>query len=336
MKKELHIGIIGCGAVAQIIHLPILKKISGIKIKAICDVDKRKILAIKEKYGIEAAYTDLKKFFVENEFDAVMILTPTNTHKEIAEMAAEYCKSLFIEKPVTRTYKETEELRKFLEKKNVNVMVGFNMRFRPDAMLMKSLIEAKEFGEPYLVRVGWFRPRSSTQSWFVNKSYAGGGVIMDLAINIVDLAMWMLNYPEIYSVTAYNFYHTTKNVEDSSTAMIKTKTDQVINFEVSWVLSNEHEFFYFNLFGKEGVGLLNPLRVFKQVGTSQMELMDHNRTTSANLYLKSYENELKHFFAAVNGLGKWVSSINEASARMRLIEAIYKSAQTNKEVKLSN
>ncbi len=175
---------------------------------------------------------------------------------------------------------------------------------------------------------------SSAQSWFINKSYAGGGVVMDLAINIIDLAMWMLDYPEVYSVTAYNFYHTTKNVEDSATAMIKTKNDQVINFEVSWILSTENEFFYCNLFGTEGAGLLNPLRVFKQIGTSQLELTNQNKTTATNLYLKSYENELKHFFAAVNGLGKWVSTLKEASKRMQLIESIYKSAQMNKEIKL--
>lgn len=333
MKKDLEIGLIGCGAVAQVIHLPILKRMANVNIKAICDIDRRKLTAIKEKYNIELAYSDVVKFFEENEFDAVMILTPTNTHKEIAELASDYCKNIFIEKPVTPTFKETEELEKKLSKKNVNVMVGFNMRFRPDAMLMKSLVDGKEFGNPYLVRVGWFRPRSSSQSWFVNKSYAGGGVIMDLAISIIDLAMWMLDYPEIYSVTAYSFYHTTKNIEDASTAMIKTKNNQVINLEVSWILSTENEFFYCNLFGTEGVGLLNPLRVFKQVGTSQMELINPTRTTATNLYLKSYENELKHFFAAVNGLGKWVSTLKEACSRMQLVEAIYKSAQTNKELR---
>lgn len=334
MKKQIKVGIIGCGAVAQIIHLPILKKLNNVEIEAICDIDKRKLSIIKEKYDIKKTYDDLTRFFEENEFDAVMILTPTNTHKEIAEYASQYCKNLFVEKPVTRSYKEAEELRKVLEKNNTNLMVGFNTRFRPDAMLLKSLVEANEFGKPYLVRTGWFRPRSSAQSWFVNKNYAGGGVIMDLAINIIDLAMWMLNYPEVYSVCAYNFFHTTKNVEDSAVAMIKTKDDQVINFEVSWILSSENEFFYFNLFGVDGVGLLNPLRIFKQIGTSQMELTNSHRSSSSNLYLKSYENELKHFFAAVNGLGNWVSTIHEAVLRIKLIEAIYKSAKNNKEIRL--
>ncbi len=335
MKKELNIGIIGCGAVAQIIHLPILKKMQNIVIQAICDIDKRKLNSIKEKYNIEKTYSDIHKFFEENKFDAVLIFTPTNTHKEIAELASHYCKNLFVEKPVARTYKETEELRKVLEKNHAKLMVGFNTRFRPDAMLLKSLVEANEFGKPYLVRTGWFRPRSSSQSWFINRAYAGGGVIMDLAINILDLAMWMLNYPEVYSVTAYNFYHTTKNVEDSAVAMIKTKNDEIVNFEVSWILSSENELFYFNLFGVDGVGLLNPLRIFKQVGTSQMELTNTHRTSAPSLYLKSYENELKHFFAAVNGLGNWVSTINEAALRMKLIEGIYKSAKLNKEIKFS-
>lgn len=334
MKKELQVGIIGCGAVAQIIHIPIIKKLPNVRIAAICEIDKRKLNVIKEKHGIEKTYHELNNFFGENEFDAVMILTPTNTHKEIAELASNYCKNLFIEKPVARTYKETEELRKTLEKNNTNVMVGFNTRFRPDAMLMKSLVEANEFGKPYLVRTGWFRPKSSSQPWFTNQSYAGGGVVMDLAINIIDLAMWMLNYPAVHSVSAYNFYHTTRKVEDSATAMIKTKNDQVINFEVSWILSAENEFFYFNLFGVDGVGLLNPLRIFKQVGTSQMELTDTHKVSPSSLYIKSYENELKHFFAAVSGLSKWVSTIQEASIRMKLIEAIYKSAKLNREVKL--
>lgn len=334
MKKEIKVGIIGCGAVAQVIHLPILKKMHNIVIEAICDIDRRKLNIIKEKYNVQKIYSDIHKFFAENEFDAVMILTPTNTHKEIAELSSHYCKNLFVEKPVARTYKETEELRKILEKNNANLMVGFNTRFRPDAMLLKTLVEANEFGKPYLIRTGWFKPRSSAQSWFVNKAYAGGGVLMDLAINIIDLAMWMINYPEIYSVTARNFYHTTKNVEDSSVAMIKTKNDQVINFEVSWILSSENEFFYFNLFGVDGVGLLNPLRIFKQVGTSQMELTNLQRNSASSLYLKSYENELKHFFAAVNELGNWVSTIQEAALRMKLIEAIYKSAKLNKEIHL--
>lgn len=92
MKKKLEIGIIGCGAVAQIIHLPILKKMNNVKIKAICDIDKRKLIAIKDKYDIEFAYSDIEKFLQAHEYDAVMILTPTNTHKEIAELVSDYCK----------------------------------------------------------------------------------------------------------------------------------------------------------------------------------------------------------------------------------------------------
>lgn len=53
MKKQIKVGIIGCGAVAQIIHLPILKKLNNVEIEAICDIDKRKLSIIKEKYDIK-------------------------------------------------------------------------------------------------------------------------------------------------------------------------------------------------------------------------------------------------------------------------------------------
>ena len=333
MKQKLKFGIIGCGAVAQIIHLPILKKNQLIEISAICDLDERKLLSVAEKFHIEKTYTDLQKFFDENEFDAIMILTPTNTHKEIAETASNYCKNIFIEKPITRNHKETKELQHSIKKNHANVMIGFHMRFRPDSMLMKSLIEAKEFGDLYLVKAGWFRPRSSMQNWFVKKTYSGGGVLMDLGLSIIDLAMWMLNYPEVFSVKAHNFFITTKDVEDVSVILIKTKKGHVISMEVSWLLSNESEWFYFNLFGSDGSVFLNPLRVKKQVGNSHVNLLDQSRSVTSNLYLKAYENQIKHFVAAINGVGKWVSTIDEALSRQALLEAIYKSAKLNKEIK---
>lgn len=334
MKKTLKFGIIGCGAVAQIIHLPILKKNPSIQITAICDIEKHKLLSVAEKFGVDRSYTDLNKFFEENEFDAVMILTPTNTHKEIAKFASGYCKNIFIEKPITRDYKETKELQQAIKKNHANVMVGFHMRFRPDSMLMKSLIEANEFGDLYLVKTGWFRPRSSMQNWFVKKTYSGGGVLMDLGLSIIDLALWMLNYPDILSVTAHNFHITTKDVEDAAVIMIKTKKGHVISMEVSWLLSNENEWFYFNLFGSNGSGFLNPLRVKKQIGNSQIDLLDHSKSVTSNFYIKAYENQIKHFVGVINGIGNWVSTIEEALARQNLLEAIYKSAKLNKEIKL--
>lgn len=332
MDEKLKFGIIGCGSIAQIVHIPILNRLNSVEIKAICDIDKKKVQQIANSYDIKNYYTDVEKFLSENEFDAVMILTPTNTHKEITELASNYCQNIFVEKPLARNSQEAKELCTSLKKKNTNIMVGMNMRFRPDAMLLKSVVDSGVLGFPYFVRVGWFRPRSSMQSWFVKKNISGGGAVLDLGLNILDLAMWLFDYPQIYSVTATNFYHTTKDVEDASVVMIKTKKGQVIASETSWILNNENEFFYCNLHGKEGTGFLNPFRIFKSSGINQIEIPLSKKSQSYIFYIKSYENELKHFISSIKGYTKWVSTCEEATSRLDLIGLIYKSAKLNKEI----
>jgi predicted dehydrogenase len=64
-------------------------------------------------------------------------------------------------------------------------------------MLLRSFINSKEIGEPFYVKCGWIRKQSSSEKWFTKKEESGGGVIIDLGIHILDLALWLLDYPEI-------------------------------------------------------------------------------------------------------------------------------------------
>ena len=89
-------------------------------------------------------------------------------------------------------------------------MIGMNLRFRPDAMLMKSLVSSGELGEIFYIRCGWLRKQSSEQKWFLNKNQSGGGVIIDLGILILDLAMWIMNDHQMKSVTVKSIITTLK------------------------------------------------------------------------------------------------------------------------------
>lgn len=336
MTDKLKVGVIGAGAIAQVVHLPILKKLPYVDLTAICETDKIKLLNVAGKFNVSKAFTDLQKFFDADEYDAVFILTPTHTHKEIAQSASHYCKNILIEKPIARSASEAKEICDYLTHQKARVMVGMNMRFRSDAMLLRGLVESGELGDPYLIRTGWFKPMSSMQNWFTRKATAGGGVIIDLGISVLDLALWLFNYPAVESVTARGFNHATKEIEDTACAFIKTKDKKVLSMEVSWTLNFEKEIFYCNLFGTNGSGFLNPFRVFKSLGEGHVDLTPPSTKRTENLYHKSYENEVKHFFAAVRGLGRWVATGEEAVSRMKVVDAFYKSIRTNKEVFIKN
>ena len=150
----------------------------------------------------------------------------------------------------------------------------------------------------------------------------------------MDLALWLLDYPEIAAVATQNFYHNTKNVEDTSVNCIKCKDSAVINLEVSWSLPVEKDHFYLDVYGTKGSFSLNPFTLYKKVENDYINLTPTQVDTPQVLFKKSYLNELKSFIGAIKGLNPVFSSGEEAIQRMKIIEAMYESAEKKHEIKI--
>jgi len=327
------IGIIGLGGIAQLVHLPILSKLNSVEISAVSDINKNRLKTISDKFNIKNFFSDYREMLEKTDLDAVIISTPTATHTQIAIDCLNADKDLLIEKPISKSLDEAIQIDALALKKKRKVMVGLNARFRPDAMLLKSLVNSGELGNIFYVRCGWTRKQSSSEKWFIKKSESGGGVIIDLGIVILDLSMWILDFPEIHSVSVQNFYHQTKNVEDSAIGFIRFKNSSVINFEVSWSLHSEVDSLNLIAFGSKGTVHLNPFRAYRRMNYGNIDLTPAHNSNVKGLYKKSYENELKHFIGAIKNLNPLYSSSTDAVHRMQLIEGIYKSAETNSEIK---
>ncbi len=332
MKENTKIAIIGLGGVAQLVHLPILSKINSVDIVAVSEINKTRLKTVAEKFSIKNKYTDFTKMLSEIEFDAAIISTPTNTHKDIAVECLKHGKHLLIEKPIALNYEETKIIDDTAKKYKCNVMVGMNFRFRPDSMLLKSLINSGELGELFYIKCGWTRKQSSQQNWFTRKSSAGGGVLLDLGIVLLDTALWLLDFPKVKNVTAQNYNHNTQNIEDSSVGFIRFNNSSILNYEVSWSFHDETDKFKLTAFGTEGTGHLNPLRAYKKLATTRVDYTLNTGSPSKNLFKKSYENELKHFIGILKGSNKLISSSEEALLRMKLVENLYESAKIKSEV----
>ena len=237
-----------------------------------------------------------------------------------------------IEKPIAPTLKEVQKIDELAQSNNCKVMGGMNLRFRPDAMLLKSLINSGELGEIFYINCSWLRKQSSTEKWFLKKDSSGGGVIMDLGINLFDLSLWLLDFPEIVSVSTQAFRHQTKTVEDSAVGFIRCRNSAVINFDVSWSLHSESDGFNLAAYGSKGTAHLNPLTAYRRMDSERIDFTA--QTSKKNLFKKAYENELKHFIGAVRENNPIISSSADGVKRMKLIEAIYKSAEKNSEITL--
>lgn len=331
--RKTKIALIGLGGIAQLTHLPILSKLQNVDLVAVSDINKNRLKVISEKYNIKNSYTDYHELLAKEEIDGVIIATPTDTHAEIAIESLNAKKDVLIEKPISRNLDEAKAIQAAARKNKKQVMVGMNLRYRPDSMLMRSLINSGELGEVFYVRCGWLRKQSSEQKWFMNKKISGGGVLLDLGVVILDLALWIINDSKLKSVSVQNFYHTTKEVEDSSIGFLRFADGKVISFEVSWGLHSEWDKFHLASFGTNGTAHLNPLKAYKRLESGHVDysLPIANKT---DLYYKSFENELKHFIAAVRDNSPMVSTCDDSVFLMEVVEAIYKSAELQKEIEI--
>ncbi|HEX9656771.1 MAG TPA: Gfo/Idh/MocA family oxidoreductase [Bacteroidota bacterium] len=330
--EPVRLGIIGVGWVAQVIHFPILIKLPDVKIVSLSDVNKSRAHLVGEKYGIKNIYSDVHAMLQSVDISAVLICTPTDTHLDLVLACLAAGKDVLVEKPIARSYKEAVQMADAARDAKRNLMVGMNLRFRPDTMLLKSFIEGKELGNIFYASIGWLTKRQSDSKWAMKKEKAGGGVFMDIGNVLLDMALWMMGYPNVTRVKANHFKQKAKQVEDTSLVTLTLSNGAVIRIESSWSLCLQDEIYYGHFYGPEGTASLNPLRIHRERYGNVVNLAPAKMDSPQAMFKRSYENELKHFLAAVQGIHPLISTADEAIHRMRIVEAVYKSARLGKEI----
>jgi predicted dehydrogenase len=333
--NHVNVAVVGLGWIAQVIHLPILEKVPDVSVVAVCDTDKARARYVSDKIGIKNVYTDIGEMLKQDDIHAVHVCTPTDSHAPVAIQCIEAGKDVLVEKPLARTYSEASEIVQAARTKGRKLMVGMNNRFRPDAMILRSFIEAGELGDIFYTKGGWLQRQLNQKTWRTRKEVAGGGVFIDTGIVMLDMSLWMMGYPDIEKVSAMTYYHLTEHVEDSGVALLRMKNGTTITIEVSWSLNIEDDIFYCNVFGTNGSARLNPLRLNKQLHGNLVNMTPAKVEKPQSLFKRSYENEIRHFIGAVRNLHPIISTGDEALQRMRIVDAIYTSAKKREEVTIA-
>lgn len=333
---KVRVGVVGVGWIAQVVHLPILQKLPEAELVAVCDRDKARSRLVAEKFGIKRTYSDLGAMLENEDLTVVIICTSTDAHRETAIACLKAGKHVLVEKPIARTYAEAAAIVEAGREARRLVMVGMNHRFRPDTMILRSFIEGKELGKVYYTKAGWLRKRPNNSTWITQREKSGGGVFIDLGIVMLDMAFWMMGYPDVKRVSAYHFSPTPRGVEDTSVVSLILKTNALITIEVSWSLSIDDDRYYCDVFGTDGTGSLSPFRVFKELHGNLVNLAPAKTDSQQNQFKRSYENELRHFLGAVRGIHPLISPGEEALQRMRIVDAVYRSVKLGKEITLAS
>jgi predicted dehydrogenase len=197
--KKLRVGVVGMGKMG-LLHSGILNVLPGVELAGVCEpvqLTRRILEKTLRNIPVVEDVSDLSKFAL----DALFITTPTRSHYSVAKKSLELgiAKNLFVEKPLTSSYVESNELCDLISGKGFG-MVGYVRRFMVTFMKAKELLDAGVIGQPVTFSLNMF----SSDFYGIRDpaiSIARGGVMKDLGCYAIDLILWYFGRCDVDSAS---------------------------------------------------------------------------------------------------------------------------------------
>ncbi len=362
-KQTLKIGIIGCGGIAAGKHLASLANCSELgAMVAFCDIAEKRAADAAKRYGIDGAnvYTDYKELLRDEQIDVVHVLTPNSSHSEITIAALEAGKHVMCEKPMAINAMEAKKMLDTAQRTGKKLTIAYQNRFREDALMLKEACDAGYLGEIYFAKAHAVR-RRAVPTWgvFMDKEKQGGGPLIDIGTHALDMTLWYMNNYKVKSVSGTAF-HKLKNenkanlfgewdpekfeVEDAAVGLIKMENGATIYLEASWALNTlDVREAMTTLCGTKGGAEMrrNPVSGKPDLYfNSEMfgKLVETKPEVNASIaYYGSKaetegDREARQWLEAIIENKEPLIKAEEAYVVTRILEALYESSETGKEV----
>ncbi len=353
-NAKIRVGIIGLGFGGES-ALKGYKRLSNVEVVALAGLEEDRLAALGKTYEIPHLYQNYEDLLQHEGLDAVSIAVPNSLHAPIALAAFERGLHILCEKPLARTGEEAESMVQAATRANRVLRVVYNHRERSDVQILKRYIAEGNLGTIYYAKAYWMRRRGipGTGSWFVNKQIAGGGPLIDLGVHVLDIALFLLDEPNVTSVTASTYNelgsrgigfnlsagksgtNSKFEVEDLATAFIRLSTGTTLLLETSWAThSSAQDDYGIVLYGTQGGA---DIRAQKYNTTDTLTIYTDVAGVPAKISPQVQGGE---FHAAVTRdfidiitSGNWsLHNGSDGLRRARIIDACYTSALQGREV----
>lgn len=332
----IKVGIIGCGKIAQVRHLPEYAANPNVELVGYYDKNEARAKEMAEKYG-GTAYPTFFELLKDPEIDAVSVCVENHDHAEISTAALYAGKHVLCEKPMAITLTECESMVAAAEYNNKHLMIGHNMRFDPVYRKAKEMLDAGVIGDIITFRTvsgnsgpeGW----SMDSTWFFDKHKAAMGALSDMGIHKIDLLQYLTGQKviettaKVITLNKHDDSGRPISVDDNALCILRMSGGAVGTMAASWTIYG-HECQSTCLYGTKGIML-----IYSDPDTP-IEVRDLTNTVTAYTLdtVQSNSGVIDEFVdALVNDREPEVSG-REALATMRTIFASIKSSDLGKTV----
>lgn len=204
--NDLNVGVVGCGLISQLRHIPAYKKMKGVEVRAVCDLNEDLARETAKKFNVHNFYTETSKMFADEDLDIVDICVPPQIHAPIAIEAMESGSHVIMEKPMALKASDCEEMINIAKEKDLKLSVVHNDLFHPPFIKAKEMVQNGEIGEFRGMRIFLSTPKHDMldlkDHWYHKLP---GGVIGETGPHISYMSLEFLENIENVDVFAKSF-----------------------------------------------------------------------------------------------------------------------------------
>jgi predicted dehydrogenase len=357
MQGRLGIGV--CGARIAKNHIEGYQKLDGVDVLCVAGPDVDRCQAVADEYNVPRVVADYREMLAMDDIDAVSICVPNKFHATIAVDALNAGRHVLCEKPLAVNAAEAQRIVDAARANGRLLMIAYNNRFSANSRALKEVVDSGALGPIYYGKAYWLRRHGipGFGGWFTTKSISGGGPLIDIGVHMMDLALYMMGYPEPVSVvgSTYNQFGSRGigthkgweatdlqitnvfDVEDLAVGMVKFANGATLTIEASWAGHQELE-------DELGIQLYGPQ------GGARILMPDYKKVDSVRVFGEvngvihdfspgftmddEYSQEVKHFVECIREGKESLSPGEQGVILMKIIDALYASAASGREMRL--
>jgi predicted dehydrogenase len=358
----LRVGVIGLGVGRS--HIAGYRANLNSKINGLCDSNLVRLTQIGEEFTVpvEARYTDYQLMLDEASLDLVSVCVPNALHAEISIAALEAGAHVLVEKPMASSVEQAQAMLDAASRTGRRLMVTYNYRYRADSQWIRRMVQAGQLGDIYHAQASW-RRETGIPGWgvFGSKDLSGGGALIDLGVHVLDLALWMMDFPTITTVSGDTrslfgpgglktwgrspgrVAEGEFNVEDGGFGFMRLANGASLNLYATWAEHNtpRQDDIRLELYGTKGTAILNISRYGKEDTVRfYTEIEGVSATVIPSIQwgegVQGHAALISDIIDAVANDRPSPTSGDQGYAAVRALAALYESARLGREVALES
>lgn len=349
LPAPVNCAVLGAGAIG-LKHIESFLGHRSARVTAVAETSLERGREAATKFGIADVVADYRALLRRPDIHAVSIALPNHLHAPVALDALRAGKHVLLDKPMATNARDAAQLVREAQRRGLLLLVGQNIRFAPEVQTARKLVLDGELGEVYHAKTAWTRragiPRIG--SWFTQKKFAGGGCCYDVGAHALDRALYLLGEFEAVAVSGQTFSQLGPrglgegswgkgeidpdkpfDVEDLAVALIKLRSGRTVLLETSWA-------------AHQGIADYNGTQLFGTLGGLSVPDLQLFRPGRLGYTIETVKgaahfadpNRMVHFIDCLLGKATPFVPATESLAVQRILDAIYRSAVTGREIRL--